>query len=132
MRSVLRGAGTVGARSVCIAIRLYEALKIMKKLLLIGVLVVGSLGAVGSQNADAAKVSPVIAVQSDVVSVQYRRRRTNVRIYRSRDVYRPRARYYGPGSGTGYGRGYVGPGSGSGVGRYYDDGPGSGSGRGRW
>ena len=53
--------------------------------------------------------------------------------------------YYGPGSGTGYGglyaapayRGYYGPGSGTGYGRYYAPGggyygPGSGTGLGRF
>ena len=53
-----------------------------------------------------------------------------------------RGGYYGPGSGTGYGRyaapRYYGPGSGSGYGRYYAPshgfyGPGSGTGLGyRW
>ena len=54
-----------------------------------------------------------------------------------------RGGYYGPGSGTGYGRyygsggGYYGPGSGTGYGRYYGPGggyfgPGSGTGYGSY
>ncbi len=100
----------------------------MKKVLVMAALVAGSVGFIGPKTVNAAIiVSPLMATSnySGVQDVQYRRR-TVVR------VYRPRARYYGPGSGTGMGRDNVGPGSGSGMGRVYDNGPGSGTGRGRW
>lgn len=101
----------------------------MKRLLVVAALVSGSLGSIGPQTANAAiTLSPLIATSnhSEVEAVQYRTRRTVVR------VYRPRARFSGPGSGTGMGRVYTGPGSGSGMGRMNDNGPGSGTGRGRW
>ena len=99
----------------------------MKSCLVIAAIVVCAMGSTAPKTAEAALISPIVAPfnGSDVVPVQYRRRRTVVR------VYRPRARYYGPGSGTGLGRVYTGPGSGTGLGRF-DEGPGSGTGRGRW
>ncbi len=99
----------------------------MKKFLVVAAMVVGSAVAISPKLAEAALILPVVAAQAppDVVSVQYRRSRTAVRIYR-----RPQPRYYGPGSGRG--RDYIGPGSGSGVGRVVNDGPGSGTGRGRF
>jgi hypothetical protein len=100
----------------------------MKNFLVIAAMVAGASVASTPKSADAALILPAVATQahSDVVSVQYRRRRTVVRIYRPR----PQPRYYGPGSGMG--REYIGPGSGSGVGRLIENGPGSGTGRGRF
>jgi len=89
----------------------------MKNFLVIAAMVAGASVASTPKSADAALILPAVATQahSDVVSVQYRRRRTVVRIYRPR----PQPRYYGPGSG-------------SGVGRLIENGPGSGTGRGRF
>jgi hypothetical protein len=98
--------------------------------------VVGSLalGICGGAFAGPVEAAPIRATNVGMGVARHSSIETAQYIYRKRTtVYRRgyvAPRYVGPGSGSGYGRGYDGPGSGSGYGRVYT-GPGSGTGLGR-